>query len=99
MLLSAIRRDWGTVQWCGDIFGQLEYTLAQSRDVGDMESVVILEKRLLGFQAVYGEWIDRSAKHAKLPSTPVSKSARSGSQKPRVSCWPKSSRRSSATLG
>jgi hypothetical protein len=31
-----------------------------------MESAVILEKRLLGFQAVYGEWIDRSAKHAKL---------------------------------
>jgi hypothetical protein len=31
-----------------------------------MESVVGLEKRLLGFQAVYGEWIDRSAKHAKL---------------------------------
>jgi hypothetical protein len=30
-----------------------------------MESVVMLEKRLLGFQAVYGEWIDRSAKHAK----------------------------------
>ena len=31
-----------------------------------MKSVVVLEKRLLGFEAVYGEWIDRSAKHAKL---------------------------------
>jgi len=31
-----------------------------------MESVVMLEKRLLGFQAVFGEWIDRSANHAKL---------------------------------
>ena len=31
-----------------------------------MENVAVLEKRLLGFQAVYGEWIDRSAKHAKL---------------------------------
>jgi hypothetical protein len=66
VLLSAIRRDWGAVQWCGNIIGQLEYTLAQSREAGDMETVVVLEKRLLGFQTVYGEWIDRSAKHAKL---------------------------------
>jgi hypothetical protein len=29
-------------------------------------SVIVMEKRLLGFQAVYGEWIDRAAKHAKL---------------------------------
>ena len=40
--------------------------LDQARESGDMESVVMLEKRLLGFQAVYGEWIDRSAKHAEL---------------------------------
>jgi len=55
VLLNAIRRDWGAVQWCGNIIGQLEYALAQSRESGDMESVVILEKRLLGFEAVYGE--------------------------------------------
>ena len=30
VLLSAIRRDWGAVQWCGNIIGQLEYTLAQA---------------------------------------------------------------------
>jgi hypothetical protein len=66
VLLNSIRRDWGAVQWCGNIIGQLEYTVAQARESGDMESVVVLEKRLLGFQAVYGEWIDRSAKHAKL---------------------------------
>jgi hypothetical protein len=31
VLLSSIRRDWGAVQWCGSIIGQLEYTLAQAR--------------------------------------------------------------------
>ena len=36
VLLSAIRRDWGAVQWCGNIIGQLEYTLAQARESGDM---------------------------------------------------------------
>ena len=78
--LNAIRRDWGAVQWCGNIIGQLEYTLAQARESGDMESVVILEKRLLGFQAVYGEWIDRSGPSTpSSPSMPASKSARSAS--------------------
>ena len=31
-----------------------ERRLAQARESGDMQSVVILEKRLLGFHAVYG---------------------------------------------
>ena len=66
VLLGAIRRAWGAVQWCGSVIGQIEQSLLLARQAGDLETVVIQEKRLIAFQAIYGEWIDRGAKHSKL---------------------------------
>jgi len=35
------------VQWCANIVVQLGCTPAQTREAGDMDSAVVLEKRLL----------------------------------------------------
>jgi hypothetical protein len=74
VLLRTIRLTWGAVQWCASVIGQTEYALAGARndddpDVGADEKVkrvINQEKRLLALQAIYGDWIDRAAKHAKL---------------------------------
>jgi hypothetical protein len=62
------------VQWCANVIGQTEYALASARNDDDSEldvtekvkRVINLENRLLALQAVYGDWIDGAAKHAKL---------------------------------
>jgi hypothetical protein len=71
VLLRTIRLTRGAVQWCARIIGETEYALAgehaaEFKDEAALKRIVGLEKRLLGFQAIYGEWIDRAAKHAKL---------------------------------
>jgi hypothetical protein len=74
VLLRTIRLTWVAVQWCANVIGQTEYALASARNDDDSEldvtekvkRVINLEKRLLALQAVYGDWIDRAAKHAKL---------------------------------
>jgi hypothetical protein len=72
VLPRTIRLTWGAVQWCASVIGQTEYALAAAR-AGDelggdekVKRVISLGKRLLALQAVYGDWIDRAAKHAKL---------------------------------
>lgn len=66
VLLRTIRLAWGAVQWCAQVIQSNEYALTLARNEGDLERVIGLEKRLLAFQTIYGEWIDRAAKHAKL---------------------------------
>jgi hypothetical protein len=72
VLLRTIRLTWGAVQWCANVIGQTEYALAASRNDEELDGdekvkrVINLEKRLIALQAIYGGWIDRAAKHAKL---------------------------------
>ena len=75
VLLRSIRLAWGAVEWCRSFIGQTEYALIEERnnpaiddeDAGaKLKRVIQLEKRLLAFQAIYGDWMDRAAKHAKL---------------------------------
>jgi hypothetical protein len=72
VLLRTIRLTWGAVQWCANVIGQTEYALAAAHVDDELEAdakvkrVINLEKRLLALQAIYGDWIDRAAKHAKL---------------------------------
>src|SRR3954452_17688214 len=52
VLLRTIRLDWGAVQW-------VTSKILEAEEKGD-------EKIPLVYQGLYGAWLDRAAKHAKL---------------------------------
>jgi len=52
VLLRTIRLDWGAVQW-------VTSKILEAEEKGD-------EKTPLVYQGLYGAWLDRAAKHAKL---------------------------------
>jgi hypothetical protein len=84
VLLRTIRLDWGAVQW---VTGKI----IEAEEKGD-------EKTPLVYQGLYGAWLDRAAKHAKLALDAGSPSVRSEWPKPRVRPSQVPSGPSSATL-
>ena len=90
VLLRAIRLDWGAVQWCGEQIRQAEELMTVSDDPNER---LAAEKRLYAFESVYGEWIDRAAKRAKLALDAGVEERRSAWQSSKANSSPRSSLR------
>lgn len=70
-LLRSVRLVFGGVEWSRGVVVDLESQLQKLREEGidittdDDKRAVHLRKNLMAYQQVYGEWLDRAAKHCK----------------------------------
>jgi hypothetical protein len=63
VLLKAIRCDWGAVQYVQARLADLNVQILEAESAEDRESAV---QQMGLWQQAYGDWVDRSAKRAKM---------------------------------
>jgi hypothetical protein len=63
VLLKAIRCDWGAVQYVQARLADLNVQILEAESVEDREAAI---NQMGLWQQAYGDWVDRSAKHAKM---------------------------------